>query len=778
MSNYFRRLPNFDYVNRFEDAPTDGFIQVKNLFQRAKIREDIFQNLSYFDNYVIKGDARPDNVAYDFYNDETLDWVVLISNNIMNVYNEWPKTQEELDRFLLRKYGSYENLYSGIHHYETFAYRTKDNITIVQPNLNVDETFYNAPEYRVETNPDIFLPKPVPGINAEASVTIDNTKVTTVTVTKAGTAYTSAPLVTFSEPDPVITATAIATLSTVQGEREIGSVQITNSGQGYLAAPTVFFTPPTPTIAPTVTAVIGAGGTVTNVGIQSGGYGYTFIPTVTFSTPEDIIGNAAFLTESSFTTGQGLDGMYVSPDGSRLYTAHGVFEIGERKIEQYDLSTPWDITTGSYVREIELTTGITFIYTTGVEFKPDGKIMYVTGLTDTGYKVASYNLSTAWNISTATYIHSIPAGSPCGVRLQDNGKFLFLMDIDAPMVLRKYPLTIAWNISTIGSEVDYVDLTTPTGEDFFLGFTFSDDGTQLYTAGANTNKAYVFNLGSPWIVSSASLLTQLDTSSQDGTITDIYINDLKTRLFISGGDNLKIYEYNIDLTAKGHAIISSEQLAQIVIDDPGGGYINPPTITIQPPIPARSAKGYAVLDNSSVGSIVITDPGYNYRSTPSIVISSPPTPFRAEGYAKIFAGEVEQIVLTERGAGYVTPPSVYIGPPGNIYEPTVNEVYRRKGQEWKFNGYNWYKKVTSGTIYFDNTSQRYEEIPGKECCRPITNYEYELSLEDKKRKIFLLKPKYLNLIIDDIEKLMTYEKGSEQYVSRTLKRGDNPRLYE
>ena len=50
--------------------------------------------------------------------------------------------------------------------------------------------------------------------------------------------------------------------------------------------------------------------------------------------------------------------------------------------------------------------------------------------------------------------------------------------------------------------------------------------------------------------------------------------------------------------------------------------------------------------------------------------------------------------------------------------------------------------------------------------------------EDKKREIFVLKPRYLSIILDDIERMMEYKKGSTQFVSRTLKKADNPRLYE
>jgi len=60
----------------------------------------------------------------------------------------------------------------------------------------------------------------------------------------------------------------------------------------------------------------------------------------------------------------------------------------------------------------------------------------------------------------------------------------------------------------------------------------------------------------------------------------------------------------------------------------------------------------------------------------------------------------------------------------------------------------------------------------------ITNYEYEQNIENEKRNIFLLKDNYLPLILDDVESKLKYKKGSDQYISPTLKRVDNIRLYD
>ena len=78
---------------------------------------------------------------------------------------------------------------------------------------------------------------------------------------------------------------------------------------------------------------------------------------------------------------------------------------------------------------------------------------------------------------------------------------------------------------------------------------------------------------------------------------------------------------------------------------------------------------------------------------------------------------------------------------------------------------------TSYYDYFIDTPVKAENIT-----IPVTNYEYEEKLENDKRNIFVLKPFYLNIVLNDMGDIMPYKKGSSQYVSETLKRGDNIRL--
>ena len=140
MTYYFRSIPDIEYVNRFRNAKLSEYIRSKNLFTRVKIRDEIFQNIMYFTKYSIVGDERPDNVAYSYYGDSTFDWVVLLSNNIVNVYNEWPLTQQAFDAFLLEKYGTYDKM-NEIHHYETEEVLNASGNRILEKGLTVPANY-------------------------------------------------------------------------------------------------------------------------------------------------------------------------------------------------------------------------------------------------------------------------------------------------------------------------------------------------------------------------------------------------------------------------------------------------------------------------------------------------------------------------------------------------------------------------------------------------------------------------------------------------------------
>ena len=135
---YFSNLTDFLYVNRTVDGRSEGdYSVVKNFFKRAKLREDIFQDLAFFTKYTVIGDDRPDTVATKIYDDPTLDWVVLLSNNIVSIQSEWPLGQAAFNTYVNEKYGDETTLYSGIHHYESREVKANDGTIIIPSGARV-----------------------------------------------------------------------------------------------------------------------------------------------------------------------------------------------------------------------------------------------------------------------------------------------------------------------------------------------------------------------------------------------------------------------------------------------------------------------------------------------------------------------------------------------------------------------------------------------------------------------------------------------------------------
>ena len=160
---YFSNLGDFLYVNRTRDGRNEGdYSLVKNLFKRARLREDIYQDLAFFSKFDVLGDDRPDNVADLIYGDPTLDWVVLLSNNIVNVQSEWPLSQADFNRYITEKYGTEENLYSGIHHYESREVKANDGTIIIPSGARVSVgqsvSFYDEITDQQVIRTDIAMP--------------------------------------------------------------------------------------------------------------------------------------------------------------------------------------------------------------------------------------------------------------------------------------------------------------------------------------------------------------------------------------------------------------------------------------------------------------------------------------------------------------------------------------------------------------------------------------------------------------------------------------------
>ena len=137
---YFDLFPNILIASHTENRNSNlDMVLSKNLFKRAKIREDFFQNVIAFNKFQVEGDDRPDNVADEVYGNPKLDWVVLLSNNIINIHDEWPMSQSDFQRYLDNKYDKVQ--LTQIHHYETTEIKSPNGSLLLEAGQHVDADF-------------------------------------------------------------------------------------------------------------------------------------------------------------------------------------------------------------------------------------------------------------------------------------------------------------------------------------------------------------------------------------------------------------------------------------------------------------------------------------------------------------------------------------------------------------------------------------------------------------------------------------------------------------
>ena len=147
---YFSIIPNIAYDEKPIKSPfsVSDFVVAKNFFRRYKINDDIFSNVVYFNKYTIKDGERPDVIARNFYGNQFYDWVVLITNNMVNAQYDWPMNNYELYKVLEQEF---DDPYGEINHYEI-----KETIGHYHAGLHVDQTFYNG-QHKVNIDGSVIL---------------------------------------------------------------------------------------------------------------------------------------------------------------------------------------------------------------------------------------------------------------------------------------------------------------------------------------------------------------------------------------------------------------------------------------------------------------------------------------------------------------------------------------------------------------------------------------------------------------------------------------------
>ena len=201
------------------------------------------------------------------------------------------------------------------------------------------------------------------------------------------------------------------------------------------------------------------------------------------------------------------NGIAFKPDGTVVYTMSA-----DDTVRQQSLSTPWDISTHGSVTASFTTNQSTNHAPLDLTFKPDGTRIWICN--QSNGNIAVYDLTTAWDISTASYstffdfeASTVYRRATVGIEFKPDGTECFVMDNVTDSV-RRFVLNTAWDITSGFSSTSptsiALDLNSTANERQPRGLHFSDDGKKIYFVGAYRNRVYNYNLTTAYDISTSS----------------------------------------------------------------------------------------------------------------------------------------------------------------------------------------------------------------------------------------------------------------------------------
>jgi sugar lactone lactonase YvrE len=251
--------------------------------------------------------------------------------------------------------------------------------------------------------------------------------------------------------------------------------------------------------------------------------------------------NAARYESKSFnilTQNPNVTGVEISTDGTKAYTVDQTNDA----VYEYDLSTAFDISTASY-NSVSFSVASQEATPREVRFKPDGTRMFVVGATtDTVYQ---YDLSTAWDISSASY-NSVgfsvasEENTPNGMSFSADGTYMYIAGQSGDDI-NQYSLTSAWDVST--ASFDNKTLSVSSEETTPQSIEISSDGTQMFMLGSSADKVHQYTLSTAYDISTGSLTTSITPEATNPK--GIAFKPDGTKFYIVGPVDDEIKQYSV-----------------------------------------------------------------------------------------------------------------------------------------------------------------------------------------------------------------------------------------
>jgi hypothetical protein len=232
-------------------------------------------------------------------------------------------------------------------------------------------------------------------------------------------------------------------------------------------------------------------------------------------------------------------GLSFNDDGTKVF----VVDAAGDDVNEYSLSSAYDVSTGSFVQNFSLASQDT--NPQDIAFNADGTKMFVVGYT--GQDVNEYTLSTGFDISTASYSQNFSVASqdtgPAGLAFNTNGTKMFISGITNDNFY-EYMLSTGFDIST-ASFVDSFSFSSQVTDP--RGIEFNADGTRLYLVDRSTDSVYQYNLTTGFDISSASYSgVSFSVASQDTNPHCAIFNNTGSKMYVSGRGTDIIYQYSLN----------------------------------------------------------------------------------------------------------------------------------------------------------------------------------------------------------------------------------------
>jgi DNA-binding beta-propeller fold protein YncE len=233
-------------------------------------------------------------------------------------------------------------------------------------------------------------------------------------------------------------------------------------------------------------------------------------------------------------------GVFFKPDGSKMYISGATGD----DVNEYNLSTPWDVSSASYLQNFSVQPQDSS--PVDVFFKPDGTKMYVAG--NSGDDVNEYDLSTPWDVSAASYLQNFSLAlqtvNPTGVAFKPDGTKMYVTATTIPASVYEYSLSSAWDISTSSYVQSFNVSSQEAGP---RNVAFKPDGTKMYVNGSSGNDVNEYSLSTPWNISTATFTVATFSFSAQGATSNqgIYFKPDGLSFFIIDGTLDSVLQYDI-----------------------------------------------------------------------------------------------------------------------------------------------------------------------------------------------------------------------------------------